>query len=168
MQTHTRFTQTSVTIFIQHQDKMLFLRRALTKRFDPGKINGIGGRSELYENASEAAVRETIEETGYSITEKDLHFAGTFHLYETKNTTEDPDWHIFLFTCKVDTHVVPIGMQTEDGELVWMNKEEILKEKHLLVADLEACIEDLFAGKKYIASGRLDGEEFKDFKKLYI
>ena len=69
---YRRLVQTSVTCFLYHGDDYLFLKRNLSKRIDPGRLNGIGGRVEPRENYLDAAIRETKEETGYQVSVDDI------------------------------------------------------------------------------------------------
>ena len=82
MNKYIRLSQTSVTKFIYHKDKWLFLKRGSNKRVDPGKLNGIGRRLEEGENYLEACIRETEEETGYIVKPKDISLAGIVKLSE--------------------------------------------------------------------------------------
>jgi len=92
-------TQTSVTNFVVCNDKWLFVKRSPNKRVDPNKLNGTGGRLEPGENYVQAAIRETKEETGYSVTEKDLELAGVVKLHG--GYTED--WIMCFFRINVDS-----------------------------------------------------------------
>lgn len=66
----------TVNNFISYQDKVLFLKRADNKKWDPGKLNGIGGKVEQSEEFFAANCRETFEETGYKIDETNTKFFG--------------------------------------------------------------------------------------------
>lgn len=66
--------------FITHQDHLLLLRGAPTKRIWPNRLNGIGGHIEANEDAYQGALREVREETGLllqALTQRGvIHVAG--------------------------------------------------------------------------------------------
>lgn len=101
--------------------------------FGTGRIVGIGGHVEPGESDSEAAVRETFEETGFRVAPTDLHDAGrlVFHfpaspqadmsvaLYRATSWTGeltasdelDPQWH--------QVSRLPIGRMWDDSR-IWL------------------------------------------------
>ncbi|TSC69391.1 MAG: 7,8-dihydro-8-oxoguanine triphosphatase [Parcubacteria group bacterium Gr01-1014_66] len=137
-----RKVQTSVTNFIYHGNEYLMLLRNPHKRIDPNRLNGIGGRVESGENYLDAVIRETEEETGYKISIKDITFAGMVRL--EGGYTED--WIMCFFKTHVVSKDIPHGHKTEDGELLWIHKDEVLDSIHELVDDLNYCFKDIVAG----------------------
>ena len=141
--TYSRYTQRAVTLFIHCGGKYLFLKRSMAKKVDPGLVNGVGGRVEPNENFLEAALREAKEETGYEIRTSNVSLAGVMTLeggYEV-------DWVLCLFKINVETMEIPIGNKTEDGELIWLDKQEIMANRSQLVEDIGYCIDDIIEGK---------------------
>lgn len=160
MTTQQRKIQTSVTNFIYCRNDYLFLHRHKNKWIDAGRLNGIGGRVEPGENYLQAAIRETREETGYIITEKDVQFCGVVKL---EGGYKD-DWVMCFFKIKVKNKNIPKGNHTEDGELIWLNKNQVLKSKYELVDDLNYCFQDIIKGKKiFFINAKLNNKE-KIFK----
>jgi len=56
-----------VNILIFSQGKVLMVKRPLTKKVNPGKYSGIGGKVEPGESYLRAAQRELQEETGLDV-----------------------------------------------------------------------------------------------------
>ncbi len=158
-------TQTSVTNFVVCNDKWLFVKRSPNKRVDPNRLNGTGGRLEPGENYIQAAIRETKEETGYSVTEKDLELAGVVKLHG--GYTED--WIICFFRINVDSITEFKNIEEDDGELLWLTKEEIFSDKYELVDDLNYCFEDIINKKMFFLSATLnENEKIESISKSYL
>lgn len=142
---YRRLVQTSVTCFLYHGDDYLFLKRNLSKRIDPGRLNGIGGRVEPRENYLDAAIRETKEETGYQVSVDDIRLSGVVKL----DGGYSEDWVMCFFKIMVPSKKIPIGTMTdEDGELLWLHKSEILESEYELVDDLNYCMQDIVNEKE--------------------
>jgi 8-oxo-dGTP diphosphatase len=140
---YIRKVQTSVTCFLHVGDDYLFLKRKMTKKIDPGKVNGVGGKLEMGEDYVTAALREITEETGYVLTKEKLEFSGIIKLQE--GLAED--WILCCFKAEVESKEIPIGTDTEDGELFWVPKDKLATLKDAWVDDLNYCIEDIVDGK---------------------
>ncbi len=136
---YIRKVQTSVTVFLRHGDHYLLLRRKASKRIDPDRLNGIGGRVEPGEDFLRAAVRETEEETGYMLEVNAFRLAGIVRL----EGGYDEDWVVSFFTAIVPDRSVPRGHQTEDGELLWLHKDKVLDSGYEVVDDLNYCFKDV-------------------------
>ena len=67
-------------VFILRQEKVLALRRANTHYMN-GRYGVPGGHVEPGESASQAAIRETLEECGIRIANEDLVFSGVMHRF---------------------------------------------------------------------------------------
>ena len=156
-QKYLRHVQTSVTNFLHCGDDYLFLQRSNTKRIDPGKLNGIGGRVEPGENYAEAVIRETLEETGYRINMTDVQLAGVVKL----EGGYSEDWVMCFFKTRVERMIIPVGAQTEDGELLGLHKDEVLGSEHELVDDLHYCFSDIVEDKKVFFMTAQVGEDQK-------
>ncbi|MEO6508888.1 MAG: NUDIX domain-containing protein [Patescibacteria group bacterium] len=141
---YIRKVQTSVTNFLYCGDDYLFLRRNSTKKIDPNRLNGIGGRLDRGENYLEAAIRETEEETGYKVTADDIELAGIVKL----EGGYDEDWIMGFFKIKVSSKKIPMGTKTNDGDLIWIQKDEVLTSGYELVDDLNYCFKDIVEGSK--------------------
>ena len=137
-----RKVQFSTTVFLHHGDDYLFLRRNANKRVDPGRLNGIGGRVEPKENYVDAAVREAKEETGYRIKPENMELVAVGKL----EGGYPEDWIMCFFKAPVGSKEIPNGSKTDDGELIWLNKDKVLDSEYELVDDLNYCFKDIVQG----------------------
>lgn len=128
-----RLTYCSVTNFLCVGDEFLFVHRGPHTKVDANRLNGIGGKLEPGENYVDAAIRETFEETGYRPAREQLHFAGLGRL----EGGYAQDWIVAFFRIDVSEKVVPHGQPNQEGELLWLHKDEALKTGHELVDDLK-------------------------------
>lgn len=135
----SRAIQLSVTNFLHHNGQYLFLHRHSDKQVDPNKLNGVGGRVDPGENYLQAAIRETAEETGYTIQPHQINFAGMVHL----TRGYDSDWVMAFFKIEVDTTEIPLGQTTPDGQLLWIPEDQVLSGQYDVVDDLHYCFEDV-------------------------
>jgi len=154
---YRRLVQTSVTCFLHHGDDYLFLKRSPTKRVDPGRLNGVGGRLEPGENYLDAAIRETEEETGYKVGIDDVRLSGVVKL----EGGYAEDWVMCFFKIKVPDKTIPKGDESdEEGTLVWLNKDKILNSEYELVDDLNYCMQDIINEKElFFITARLDDSQ---------
>lgn len=140
---YIRLTQTGVTNFLYCGDYFLFLKRKDTKRVDPGRLNGIGGRLEKGEDYLTAAIRETEEETGYVVKQEDVKLCGVVKLEEGYQE----DWVMCFFKIKVPDMNIPVGTETEDGKLIWLHKDKVLDTEYEMVDDIQYCFRDIIEEK---------------------
>jgi len=156
MDPHKRSVQTSVTCFLHCGDEYLFLLRAPDKTVDANRLNGIGGRVEPGENYLDAAIRETMEETGYAVTPEDMMLSGIVRL----EGGYEEDWIMCFFRIDVPSKQIPIGENTPDGKLMWLPSSEVLTAPYELVDDLHYCFGEIVAGKNvFFASARVGSDE---------
>ena len=139
---YRRKVQTSVTNFISCGDEWLFLKRGPHKRIDPNKLNGVGGRVDPGENFLEAVIRETKEETGYSIRPESIRLVSLGRL----EGGYVEDWVMAFFATTVSSKKIPLGSQTEDGELIWLHKDRVLDNEYEVIDDLNYVWKDIIAG----------------------
>ncbi len=139
-----RLVQTSVTAFIHKDGKYLFLKRRDNMRIDPGLLNGVGGRLEQGEDYLTCCIREVGEETGYRISPKDIKLAGVVKL----EGGYPEDWVMCFYKVEVDSFDIPKGNTIEDGELIWINEDEVLNSGHRLVDDINYCFKDIIDGSR--------------------
>lgn len=145
----------SVTVFLQCQSKFLLVHRSPHKKVDANRLNGIGGKVEPGENFLETAVRETREETGYQLSPADFRFVG---LTQLQGGYED-DWVAAFFTAQVTTPVVPIGMDTPEGQLLWLSADEVVHSPYECVDDLHYIWPAISQGQIFFLAATLDSQE---------
>ena len=153
-----RETKKSVTCFLQCGDEYLFVHR--TKKgndVDADRLNGIGGKLEKGENFLEAAIRETAEETGYVVHEKDCHLAGMVNL----EGGYAQDWNICFFVISVDSKNIPLGPSNAEGELLWLHKDSVLNSGYELVDDLNYLWKKITAQDSIFFAGTVMNEKEK-------
>lgn len=113
----------TVTCFIQKDGKWLMLRRRKDKKYLPGILNGPGGKIERDEGVLEAARRELLEETGVKAKNLRLKAVGVGRFEDSIDEYHFKvlvgDWHSGR-------------LSSNDGEISWMDKDEILSDPDLL------------------------------------
>jgi len=124
----------STLIFIRNGNgKLLLLKRSRAPNL--GKWSPIGGKLDfsIGESPFECAIRETLEETGMNIDEKDLKL---FAYISEKNYEGSGHWLMFLFDCLASLNDLPPN--GPEGKFAWFDREEVDNLKipetdHLLV-----------------------------------
>ncbi len=144
MKPKRRYTTTSTTNFLKFGDEYLFVKRAMDKSVDAGRLNGIGGKTETGEDYLTCAIRETEEETGYVVSADDCRLAGVVKL---EGGYED-DWVMCFFVIEVDTKEIPKGFFTDEGEFMWIHKGDLLAMDDEMVDDLQYSWQLIVGGKK--------------------
>jgi 8-oxo-dGTP pyrophosphatase MutT (NUDIX family) len=157
---YIRKVQTSVTNFLYCGDDYLFIKRNLNKRVDPGRLNGVGGRLEPGEDYKAAALREIEEETGYQVASEDIQLVAVGKL----EGGYQEDWVMCFFKAKVLTKQIPLGNASEDGELIWLNKDKVLDSEYELVDDLNYCFKDIIEGKSIVFFTAKVGDDQKIYE----
>ncbi len=151
-----RLVQTSVTVFIHKDNKYLFLKRHNSMRVDPGRLNGIGGRLEPGENYLSCCIREAEEETGYVIRPEKIKLSGVVKL----EGGYPEDWVMCFYKVEVDSLDIPKGAKSEGGELMWLDKDEVLDSKYNLVDDIKYCFKDIVDEKRlFFLTAKLDSNQ---------
>lgn len=113
--------------FVLSGQKILFLER--NKEPNKAKLNGLGGKLELHESASQSMLRELKEEAG--ITAIKYRLAG---LLRCSSTSPFSDYMIFCYL--VTDFEGQAYSQTEEGRLSWINKSEITTKNQAIVDNI--------------------------------
>ena len=103
----------SVLVFLRNsEDELLLIERA--KQPNRGCWSPIGGKLEMSagESPFQTAIRETREETGLEVSERDLHL---FCMISEKGYEASTHWLMFLFDCLKPLDTFPPSM--EEGPL---------------------------------------------------
>lgn len=149
---YVRKVQTAVNVFINCGNEYLMLKRSENKKVDPGRLNGIGGRLESGENFLDACIREVWEETDYKITSNNLKFSGVIRI----EGGYSEDWLMCFFKCRIENKEIPKGNNTEDGKLLWINKDKVLDSEYDLIDDLKYTWKDILAEKIFFANAKFN------------
>lgn len=101
------------------------LHRSPKKRIMPDVWMAPGGHREFNEGLFECARREVFEETGLKM--KNLRIKATGNAY-----LKDLNEEFFFHFITADYAGGRLKQKVEDGEFVWLSKQQILKQKNLL------------------------------------
>lgn len=146
----------SVTNFLTCQGKYLLLHRSKTSKVDADRLNGIGGKVEPGENYLAAAIRETEEETGYTVSVENCHFHGMLKI----EGGYPEDWVVAFFTIAVESPNIPKGSHIPEGELLWLNPDDVLKTEIEMVDDLHFLFPKIVAKKElFFATAQVNSQE---------
>lgn len=112
-------TVLSVNALIWCNGKVLMLKRADTKKLDPGLYAGIGGKVEPHESFYNALLREIKEETGLTEFESIRPYSVTQHPYPPN----DSEWVNIYFVVKIAKQVTI--KPNKDGAFHWIDPKNI-------------------------------------------
>jgi 8-oxo-dGTP diphosphatase len=116
----------SANMFVRRDGKYLVIRRSTLKKTLPNHVHSIGGKADLDEEPMHAAIRELYEEAGLRV--KDIRCeAVVTEVWPKDHTSPYPtNWQIFYFSGEYTDGEIT---QTEEGELIWLTQEELMREK---------------------------------------
>lgn len=118
-----------VNILIFSQGKVLLVKRPLSKKVNPGKYSGIGGKVEPEESYLQAVKRELKEETGLEI--ENIRPYGVTQSVDPQSGAE---WvHVNFMATIPEMILFPIS---EEGEFFWI--DPLTVENLDMVNDLKA------------------------------
>jgi len=124
-----------VLCFLEHDDKVLLIRRAAHKRLWPNLYNGVGGHVEHGETPLEAAHRELHEETGLRVERLDLR--GVIHV---EREGESSGVLLFVFTGRAGETAL---RASPEGTPHWVRKEDVFRLD--LLSDLQWLLPKLWS-----------------------
>jgi 8-oxo-dGTP pyrophosphatase MutT (NUDIX family) len=131
----------TVATIIENQGKFL-----MVKEISNGEIvfNQPAGHVEKNENLMAAAIRETLEETGWHVTIKEL--VG-FYLYTSPQS--QTTYFRALFTASPDQHDPQRTLDEGILDAPWLSLEQIKEKTSTLRSPMVLqCIEDYLSGKR--------------------
>ncbi|HUC38502.1 MAG TPA: 8-oxo-dGTP diphosphatase [Candidatus Acidoferrum sp.] len=105
-------TTWATLVEIMHDGKLLLKRS--TRGVSKSKWNGVGGKIDEGETPEENAIRETLEESGLTVTNLFYHGVMNFHNYGK----EEVDFAVHLFSTK-DFSGKLLKESDDNGELKW-------------------------------------------------
>jgi len=107
--------QPAVLVILKNHDRFLLIKR--NKDPNKNKYTPVGGKIDLYESPLQAAVRETFEETGVTIST--AKYCGL--LVESSPTKYN--WICFVYVAEIE-YCPP--SRCKEGDLEWINQSELL------------------------------------------
>jgi len=137
----------TLSFIFNEQNEVLLLERA-GDMFDGGMFNALGGHIERGENLFDGAIREVVEEAGFTPDKNEL--AGIVHVTNffgnnvvvvvTKSFTDKKDF-----------------VDSEEGKLKWVKIEDL--EKYNVYKDLKIYMDRILnSEKKFSGVGVFDGK----------
>ena len=96
------------TMVLSRDGKILVLRRSLDDEHAPGRVDFPGGKVEPGEALTAAAVRETQEESGITLSERNLSLEYAFSVYDSKS---DAVMTRLLFMARTETDTVQLSRE---------------------------------------------------------
>lgn len=113
--------RTMVTAFIFNKENVLFMKRALDRRFMPGRWAPVGGHieSEEINNPMKSCLREINEETGLEIS--DLSDIRLKYIVHRRRENEIRIQYVYFG----ESHKTEVT-HNEEGELFWLRIDDVL------------------------------------------
>lgn len=139
-----RNISTTLECFVKKDGKYLMLHRNKNKKIMPGICMAPGGHREPGEGLFECARREIMEETGLKISNLKIKATGVARLRDIEK-----ELHFHFLTA--DYAGGELKQNPEDGELVWLAPDEILKLDNLL-SELREVLPHVFDDTKEVFS----------------
>jgi 8-oxo-dGTP diphosphatase len=114
-------------IYESQAQVLLLFRNKKKNDFHEGKYVGVGGRLEPGETPLECIMREIEEETGYTLTSKEIDYRGYLYFDEINRDKANEDlpafnWLVFIYSAQINkkTH-----FKNSEGELSWFEFNQI-------------------------------------------
>ena len=135
----------TVLCYIKDNDKYLLLYRNKEKDdFNKGKYLGVGGHLEKGETKEQALLREVKEETGLTLLR---------YTYHAKLLFINDDYQEIMHLYSADQFQGEL-IDCDEGELVWINKEDVLKVPH-------------WEGDQYFLKRMLENDDYFEMTLFY-
>lgn len=114
-------------IYIFCAGRVLMIHRVKkNKDIHKGKWNGVGGKLELNESPSQAAVREILEETGLKVVKNNLKPMGVL-TFPSFKVEEHQDWICFVFRIDLSGRIEDYPLaESVEGNLEWIAEDKLL------------------------------------------
>lgn len=133
---------TTIATIIEQDEKFL-----MVEEMDHGAIviNQPAGHLEEHEGLVDAAIRETLEETGWHV--RPTHLTG---IYQWRSPVNDITYMRFCFSAQAIRHDETRVLDPDILRTVWLSRAEIPGDKASLRSPMVLrCIDDYLAGTRY-------------------
>ncbi|SDG02299.1 NUDIX hydrolase [Phytopseudomonas seleniipraecipitans] len=142
MQWHAHVT---VATIVEHEGRFLFVEELKGGRL---VLNQPAGHLEARESLQQAAVRETLEETGCEV---ELTAVTGIYLYTAPSN--GVTYQRICFTAELIRHYPERALDTDISGIRWLTYDELLAERQQLRSELVLrCLDDYRAGARYSLS----------------
>lgn len=132
----------TVATVVERNGRFLFVEEEIN---DDLVINQPAGHWEEGETFVEAALRETLEETGWTV-----EITGLVGVYEYKPVELDYAFVRFAFSAKPISHDAARKLDTGIRRWLWMDQDELRFEASRHRSPMvQQCIEDYWTGKRW-------------------
>ena len=137
------FPHSTVATIVEKENRFLLVEEIING--DQKVLNQPAGHVENGETLFQAALRETEEETGWSVELDSL-----LGLYVYRVPELDLTFHRVTFIANALSHNPDLELDEGILQAVWMTRDEVEQIKYRLRSNLVLdCIDDYLAGKRY-------------------
>lgn len=139
MEWHAHVT---VATIVEHEGRFLFVEELKGGRL---VLNQPAGHLEARESLQQAAIRETLEETGC-----DVELTGVTGIYLYTAPSNGVTYQRTCFTANLIAHHPGLALDTDISGIRWLTYQELQAERQNLRSELVMrCLEDYLAGDRY-------------------
>ena len=134
----------TVATVVQDQQRFLFVEER-SMNVSHLVINQPAGHVEANETLIDAAIRETLEETGWKV--EVTHLLGIY----TYTPPSDPSttYYRFCFLAKPVSHDPSLPLDTGIERALWLNLDELIDTARARSPLVTRCVQDALAGKNF-------------------
>ncbi|UTW04978.1 NUDIX hydrolase [Amphritea atlantica] len=134
----------TVATIIEHDDKFLCVEEQ-SQSLGQLVINQPAGHVEANETFIEAAIRETLEETGWSVTP-----TGLIGIYIYTAPANGVTYHRYCFAARAESYDPDLPLDTGIERAVWLSRAELEQQKDRLRSPMVTqCIDDYLSGIRF-------------------
>lgn len=132
----------TVATIVEHEGRFLFVEELKGGRL---VLNQPAGHLEPRESLQQAAIRETLEETGC-----DVELTGVTGIYLYTAPGNGVTYQRICFTARLLAHHPERALDSDISGIRWLNHAELKSESHRLRSELVMhCLDDYLAGERY-------------------
>lgn len=137
------FPHATVATIVEKENRFLLVEEIING--DQKVLNQPAGHVENGETLFQAALRETEEETGWSV-----ELDALLGLYVYRVPELDLTFHRVTFIANALSHKPEQALDEGILQAIWMTRDEVANNKHRLRSHLVLdCIDDYIAGKRF-------------------